>query len=65
MGYNIYRAVHSGGPYQKINRILEPATSYTDRAVGAGKRYYYVVTSVDAAAESAHSREIAVLIPTP
>lgn len=65
MGYNIYRGVHSGGPYQKINGVLEPATNFTDRAVAAGKRYYYVVTSVDAAAESAYSKEIAVLVPSP
>lgn len=63
MGYNVYRGITSGGPYQKINPELEPSTSYTDYSVGAGKKYFYVVTSVDAAAESAYSKEIAVLIP--
>jgi fibronectin type 3 domain-containing protein len=65
MGYNVYRGTNHGGPYAKINPELEPATVYTDHTVAAGTTYYYVVTSVDAAAESVYSNEIVAAIPSP
>lgn len=63
MGYNVYRSSTSGGPYQKINSTLEPATSYLDNSVAAGQRYYYVVTSVNASAESSYSSQIEAAVP--
>lgn len=66
VGYNIYRGTTRGGPYGKINDVLEASTTYTDSGVQAGKTYFYVVTAVDAQTrESAYSNEVKVVIPTP
>ena len=65
IGYNIYRSVYSAGPFLKLNGQIEPATNFTDRTVAAGKKYYYVVTAVDAYHESIHSNQVAVVVPTP
>jgi hypothetical protein len=54
VGYNVYRATVSGGPYAKIGS--SPTTNFTDTV--ASGTYYYVVTAVDASAdESVHSNE--------
>ena len=53
--YNVKRSGTSGGPYALIASIA--ATSYADEALAAGT-YYYVVTSVGAAGESANSIEV-------
>jgi hypothetical protein len=46
IGYNIYRALIPGGPYNKI--ATEHANSYyTDFGLTNGITYYYVVTAVD------------------
>jgi hypothetical protein len=66
VGYNIYRASNSGGPYTKVNISPVVGTSYTDPSVTAGKTYYYVATSVDNTnAESSYSAESRAVIPTP
>ena len=65
MGYNVYRGVHSGGPYQKVNPELEPATNYTDTTVKGGSTYFYVVTAVDAGSESRYSMEVIASVPAP
>jgi len=56
-GYNVYRSTTAGGPYTKIAAL--PTTSdYTDSDLVNGTTYYYVVTSVDQAAnESGFSNE--------
>jgi hypothetical protein len=65
-GYNVYRSGQSGGPYSKLNSVLQPVTDYTDGTVQSGQTYFYVATAVDAnSAESAFSGEVAVVIPTP
>jgi hypothetical protein len=65
-GYNIYRGSQSGGPYTKLNSMLQPATNYTDPSVQSGLTYFYVVTAVDGAgAESANSNEATAVIPVP
>ena len=46
-GYNLYRAMQSGGPYTKINTSLITTNSYTDTNTTDGTTYYYVVTAVD------------------
>ena len=46
VGYNVYRGTVSGGPYAKINNVLDAATNYTDASVAAGKTYYYATTQV-------------------
>ncbi|HWZ83266.1 MAG TPA: choice-of-anchor D domain-containing protein [Terriglobales bacterium] len=66
IGYNIYRGSTKGGPYTKINTVLDATTSYTDNTVSAGATYYYVATSVDSNnVESAYSNEVRVVIPAP
>lgn len=59
--YNVYRSLFSGGGYTRIVTGAA-ATLYTDTAVINGRRYYYVVTAVDAADnESGYSNEAAAL----
>jgi hypothetical protein len=66
VGYNVFRGTKSGGPYTKINPVLDAGSSYTDNAIQAGLTYYYVTTSVDASGmESVYSNEIQALIPNP
>jgi len=66
VGYNVYRGIASGGPYAKINPVLEASTSYTDSFVQAGQTYYYVTTSVAGnGVESKYSNQVRAVIPTP
>ena len=66
IGYNVYRGGTKGGPYTKINSVLDASTNYTDSTVSAGATYYYVVTAVDANnVQSAYSNEVVVVIPSP
>jgi hypothetical protein len=64
LGYNVYRGNQSGGPYQKINGVLDPNTKFTDLKVNSGQKYYYVATAVNSRKkESRHSKQIRVAIP--
>jgi subtilase family serine protease len=54
-GYNVKRAGVSGGPYTGLASMA--TTSYTDAAVTGGIPYYYVVTAVNSAGESAISNQ--------
>jgi hypothetical protein len=66
IGYNVYRGGTKGGPYKKINSVLEASTNYTDSTVNAGATYYYVVTAVNAEdQESSYSNEVRAVIPSP
>jgi fibronectin type 3 domain-containing protein len=66
IGYNIYRGVQSGGPYSKINSVLNASTVYTDTTVVDGQTYYYVTTAVDSSnQESAYSNQAQAVIPPP
>jgi hypothetical protein len=64
IGYNIYRSKKSGGPYRKINPVLNPSTIYCDTSVADGKTYYYVTTAVTSDdQESAYSNQAQATIP--
>jgi hypothetical protein len=64
MGFNVYRGALSGGPYNKVNSALVPATSFSDSSVSSGQTYYYVATEVDSTgAESVYSSEVSATIP--
>ncbi len=66
IGYNVYRANQSGGPYALTNSSLVAGTTFSDSGVAAGQTYWYVVTSVaTGGVESAFSNEAMAVIPTP
>jgi chitinase len=65
LGYNVYRGTQSGGPYMRLNPALLANPDYLDTTVMAGQTYYYAVTAVSAAAESARSPEVVAVIPSP
>jgi fibronectin type 3 domain-containing protein len=66
VGYNVYRATKTGGPYTKVNPSLNVDTTFTDSTVAAGSTYFYVVTAVDGAGtESAFSNEAKAVVPSP
>jgi hypothetical protein len=55
-GYNVKRATTKGGPYTKLASPASP--TYTDSSVANGTTYYYVVSALNAAGESANSTEV-------
>jgi len=65
VGYNIYRGSQSGGPYIRLNSVLDASTTYVDSSVQNGLTYYYVTTDVDSKGmESGFSNQVQVTIPT-
>lgn len=66
-GYNVYRAPNSGdydkGTAVRLAQAPAAAPTYTDNTVQRGKTYWYVVTAVNATAESARSNELKADIP--
>jgi hypothetical protein len=66
IGYNIYRGGKSGGPYSRINAVLNASTLYSDTSVADGQTYYYVTTAVSSTnEESAYSNQTQAVIPPP
>jgi len=55
-GYNVKRATTSGGPYTTIAAGVT-STSYTNTGLTNGTTYYYVVSAVNGAGESASSAQ--------
>ena len=66
VGYNVYRATKSGGPYSRINTAVNSSTTDTDDSVSPGQTYYYVVTGVSSdSQETGYSNEASAKIPSP
>lgn len=64
VGYNVYRATTSGGPYSRLTPSLVGTTTYTDTSVQSGHTYYYVATAVDGSQrESSYSNQASATIP--
>ncbi len=56
-GYNVKRAVVSGGPYATVGSTAAPTTTFTDATVVDGATYYYVVTATATGGESVPSAQ--------
>jgi fibronectin type 3 domain-containing protein len=57
-GYNVKRAIWSGGPYTTVGSSA--STNYSDSMVTNGTTYYYVVSAVKGGSESFNSLEASV-----
>lgn len=64
IGYNVKRAIASGGPYQTIATSVTGAT-YSDTSASAGITYYYVVTAINGNGEGAPSNVASATLPVP
>jgi hypothetical protein len=51
----VLRSTTSGGPYSGVRRVT--SSSFTDTGLKSGRRYFYVVVSVNETGESGPSIE--------
>ena len=61
--YNVKRSTNSAGPFTAIGTTTAPTVAYTDAVLG-GQTYYYVVSAVNGAGESANSSPAVSASPT-
>jgi fibronectin type 3 domain-containing protein len=57
--YNVKRSTINGGPY--VTNASPAATNYVDTGLANGTTYYYVVSAVNAAGQSANSAQASVI----
>jgi hypothetical protein len=62
-GYNVYRSLKPGGPYDRLNEERVGELAFVDRKVHSGVRYYYVVRAVVGYTESLDSKEVQAAVP--
>ena len=55
-GYHVKRSATTGGPYTQVG--APSAANYTDTGLTNGTTYYYVVSALNSAGESANSTEV-------
>lgn len=60
--YHVKRATASGGPYTQVG--APAVTSYVDTSLTNGTTYYYVVSALNSAGESANSTQVSA-VPAP
>ena len=67
IGYNVYRATVSGGPYSRINSGgLVASSLYDDGTVKSGTNYFYTVTTVNSSGvESLFCNQVKAAVPYP
>jgi subtilisin family serine protease len=57
--YRVKRSATAGGPYSSVKKLTSLA--FTDVNRTSGKRYYYVITSINASGESGPSLEVSAI----
>lgn len=62
-GYNVYRSIVSGGPYNLITSSPVATTGFLDSTVFSAQTFYYVVTSLAGNQESGYSSEVSAAVP--
>jgi HYDIN/CFA65/VesB family protein/centrosomal CEP192-like protein len=66
VGYRVYRATSSSGPFGIISSTTVTSTAYDDSTVSSGATYYYQVTAFDSSGEESPASNVATAaIPTP
>jgi hypothetical protein len=61
--YHVKRATTSGGPFAQVG--APTSDTYTDTSLTNGTTYYYVVSALDSAGESANSAQVSALPVAP
>jgi hypothetical protein len=61
ISYNVKRATVSGGPYSTVTNVT--TTNYIDIGLASGTTYYYVVSALNTAGESANSAQTSATTP--
>ncbi len=64
VGYYVYRATQTGGPYTMLNSTPIIEAEYTDFTAVAGQTYFFVVSAVNSSnVQSTYSNEVSVTAP--
>lgn len=58
-GFEVYRALKSGGPFTYVSLTAANASSYVDNGLTPGTKYFYLVRAVNATGASATANESA------